>query len=285
MLRYLIPCLLISVGVTLAADDGAPEENAVQNAEPPNEWGTYYTLPSELPEMSDLFLSVFKDYVNGANSKTECRENDADFERWYKSSENADYIILSYYCRTKQAHGYEHMKVSKSNRNVIEFQTSLNGFKIMDAGDYETELPDAEGKAIKIRLLGNVTDQIAQQKQDTRDQDQYCPDPGTDTAYSVQTKKENGLYYYRLAISCNVTHTPGYASHMTHIEVVEDRDFQVLNGGDPVLASMEYPTRNSAFIRQKEAEAELQALKQSSGARILASIVTMMLIPAMQILF
>ena len=250
MLRYLIPCLLISVEVTLAADDGAPGENAVQNAEPPNEWGTYYTLPSELPEMSDLFWSVFRNYVNSHICRTWCRENDAHLHRWYKSSENADYIILSFYCRSKMVRGYEHIKVSKSKRNVIEFQTSLKGFKIMDAGDYETELPEAEGKAIKIRLLGNVTDQIAQQKQDTRDQDQYCPDPGTDTAYSVQTKKENGLYYYRLAISCNVTLTPGYASHMTHIEVVEDSDFQVVNGGDPVLIAIEYPIRNSAFIRQ-----------------------------------
>lgn len=283
MLRYLIPSLFLFVGVALAADDGASGENAVENAEPPNEWSTYYNLPSKVPEMNDLFRQVFSDYVNSGKSETLCSENDADFERWYKSSKNDDHIILSYYCRTKAARGYEHMKVSQSKRNVLQFETSLKGFGIMDAGEYETELPEEEGKAIKIRLLGNVTDQIADQKQDTRDKDEICPNPGTETAYSVQTKKENGLYYYRLAISCNVTHTQGYASHMTHIEVVEDKDFQILNGGDPVLAAMETPSRNSAFIREKQAEEELAALKQSSGARVMASIVTVMLIPAMQL--
>ena len=64
MLRYLIPCLLISVGVTLAADDGAPEENAVQNAEPPNECNMQYRArlkghPFHFFDVVRLFLENF----------------------------------------------------------------------------------------------------------------------------------------------------------------------------------------------------------------------------------
>ena len=285
MLRYLIRCLVLSVGVTLGADDAASEDNIVEQKKPPNEWSTYYTLPSEWSGMADLFLYVFKDYVNSADPETECRENDADFERWYKSSDKDDHIILSYYCRTKAARGYEHLKVSQSMKNVVQFETSLKSFGIMNAGYYEKELPEEEGKTLTNQLLANVTDKIAEQKEDSRDKDELCPDPGTDTIYSAQTKTENGLYYYRFAISCNVTHIPGYASHMTHIEVVVDKDFKVLNDGLPVLASMDYPTRNSAFKRQKEAEKELAALKQSSGTRILASIATIVVIPGLHLIF
>lgn len=276
-------------GVALAADDGAGGENAAEEEKkdpPPNEWGTYYTLPAELPVMSDLFIRVFTNYVNGRDPETKCRENDADFERWYESSKNEDHVILSYYCRTKDARGYEHMKVSKKNGNVVEFQTSLKGFGIMNAGDYENELPEAEGKALKAQLLGNVTKQIALQKGDTRDQDELCPNPGTDTIYSVQTKNENGLYYYKLAISCNVTHMPGYASHMTHIEVVVDKDFGVVNDGLPELAVLDIPTRNSQFIRDRNALKELAALKQSSGFQMMfPGVATIILAPAMRLLF
>ena len=77
-----------------------------------NEWGTYYTLPSEYSQMLELFSSAFKAYLNSGNPSSSCREGDAQLEKWYKNYNNNDLILLSYYCRTKGVHNYEHIKAS-----------------------------------------------------------------------------------------------------------------------------------------------------------------------------
>ena len=229
---------------------------ATGSAKPPNEWGTYYSLPSGHATIDVAFSEVFAAYVNSKNSKTQCESNEADFERWYVSSVNSQHYLLSYYCRTKAVRGYEHLKVDISRLNVLDFQTSLKGFNIMDAGDYEEDIVEKDGKKLEAELLNAVKDNIEEQRHDSATKTEYCPNPGTQTLYDMQKKQENGLHYYKIAISCNVTQTPGYASHMTHIEVVVDKDFKVLNDGKPVLATMEYPQRNSAFIRVQDRKAE-----------------------------
>ena len=89
----------------------------------------------------------------------------------------------------------------------------------MDAGDYRDELSETEGKRVETDLLEAVKEDIAKEKRDGAGNVEYCPTPGTQTLFDMSTKQENGLDYYKIAISCNVSQTPGYASHMTHIEV------------------------------------------------------------------
>lgn len=255
---------------TSAEQDVETVEEEVK--EPPNEWSTYYSLPSEMPDMLDLFNQVFENYVNSANPETECQENDAEFNRWYKSSQNSDHVLLSYYCKTKSVRGYEHLKVSVDKKNVIEFHGSLKGFKIMDAGDYESKLEEDEAVEIRNHLLPSLIEQIAAQRDDTAAQDEICPDPGTETYASAQQKYENALYYYKIIISCNKTATDsGLPSHRTEIEVVEDSDFKVLKGGEPVLVSMQTNIdRNTMYIEKKEQEAaeEEASMKQTDASSV-----------------
>ena len=246
------------------AEMGAVDEEA---KEPPNQWGTYYSLPAEFPDMSDKFDQVFLNYLASDNPETECLEDDVEFNRWYKSSENLDHALFSYYCKTKQVRGYEHLKVSLSKLNVLEFHGSLKGFQITDAGDYETKLSDDAADEIRRQLLPLLVDQIALQTEDSADQDEICPDPGTETYASVYEKYENGLYYDKIAVSCNKTVTEsGISSHMTEIEVVTDRDFKALNDGSPVLVSMGTNTiRNTMYIEEQERLKAEEALKQVDG--------------------
>ena len=250
----------------------------IESAEPPNEWGTYYSLPSGHVIFDVSFLEVFDAYANGRNPETQCQSNDADFERWYESSVNPNHYIMSYYCRTKVARGYEHIKVDMTTKTVLEFHTSLKGFKIMDAGDYEEEVAEKDGKKLEAKLLEAVKEKIAEERKDTAEKTEFCPDPGTQTLYDVKRKKENGLYYYKLAISCNVSETPGYASHMTHIEVVVDKDYKALNEGKPVLAAMDYPSRNSVFIREQEIQSDKQKDSIKKVAPGFISLILVMLI-------
>ena len=247
---------------TAEGEGGEEEVN-----EPPNEWSTYYSLPSERPTMLDIFNQVFENYVNSANPETECRENDAEFSRWYKSSKNPDHVILSYYCKTKAVRGYEHLKISLDKKNVIEFQDTLKGFSITDAGDYEVKLEGDAATEIREELLPFLIDQIAEQKDDTAAQNEICPDPGTETFATALEKKENGLYYDKITISCNKTATDsGIPSHQTEIEVVTDRDFKLLNDGKPVLVSMDTnPIRNTMYIEKTEQEEE-ESMKQTDDA-------------------
>lgn len=219
--------------------------------------------------MDPLFHEIFNDYTNKKDCKTECNPDEADFSRWYISSKDSNHLILSYYCRTKAVRGYEHLKVDKSSKKVLDFQSSLKGYDIMGAGEYETQVSEDVGKGLETDLLNATKDQIAEQKRDQAGNPEFCPDPGTQTFYDIQTKVENGLYYTRIAISCNVTGNAGSYSHMTHIEVVVDKDFKALNGGEPVLAAMDIPSRNSEFIREKEEE-EANSAKQTDAVHRIA---------------
>lgn len=223
-----------------------------------NEWGTYFSLPSGHAEYDVTFHEIFDRYTGSSQAKTQCDPSEADFERWYVSSKNVNHYILSYYCRTKAVRGYEHLKVDITKKTVLDFQTSLKGYGIMNAGDYSEDLSETEGKELESSLLEAVKEDIAKEKRDGAGNEEYCPDPGTQTLFDISTKQENGLDYYKIAISCNVSQTPGYASHMTHIEVAVDNEAKALNGGKPVLAVLDYPSRNSAFIREKELETEQQ---------------------------
>lgn len=168
-------------------------------------------------------------------------------------------------------------KWTSKTKKVLEFQSSLAGYGIIDAGEYiEQVSEDNNGTLLETELLEAVKDQIAMQKMDIASNPEYCPDPGTQTLFDIQTKIENGLYYTKIAISCNVSHLPGYASHMTNIEVVEDKDFKKLDEGVPVLATMEVPKRNTMFIEDMEA-------KKQSGVDPMAPGLFISLVPAMWI--
>ena len=228
--------------------------------EPANEWGSYYILPNDMSKMKDNFNMAYQQYQEDPNKKTECRLYDADFQRWYVSSEDTSNYILSYYCRSKAARGYEHLKVQIKGDDikVLDFQNSLEDFGITNAGDYSTSLEDQEAFNIQSEYLEKVRDQIELQKNPFNENLDLCPDAGTQTLYDAQTKFENGLYYYRFPISCNYTGS-GY-DFMTHIEVVEDKDFKQLNEGNPLMVAMDTPEENIEFLREKEKEmGEMQA--------------------------
>lgn len=269
-----------------ADENEAPEEAPTplleaseETAEPANEWSTYYFLPSEKPDMIDKFNQVLSIHVNSDNPETECRENDAEFSRWYRSSENDDHAILSYYCKTQAVRGYEHLKVSLSKLNVLEFHSSLKGFGIMDAGGYEQKLSEDDAAEVRAELLPQLIDQLAEQRKDDADQSEICPDPGTETFAEAMEKYENELYYYKIKISCNETVTEsGIPSHYSEIEVVTDRDFKVLNEGKPVLVTMEPTQRNTWFIEKEDMKKD-ESMKQVDGVSVLfpgcTSIVTL----------
>ncbi|XP_075257666.1 uncharacterized protein LOC142349783 [Convolutriloba macropyga] len=250
------------------ADDSAPKD-------PPNEWGTYYILPNDFANMKDKFKQSYEKYQSDSNKKTQCKIGDADFERWFISSKDETIYILSYYCRSKAARGYEHLKVQIKGDDikVLDFKDSLKDFGITNAGDYEVTKEDEEALKIQTEVLQKVKDQLKEQKNPFNALLELCPDPGTQTLYEAQTKMQNGLYYYRFPISCNYTGS-GH-DFMTHIEVVEDKDFKALNEGKPLLAVMETPEKNIEFIREKEKE---MTAKQSFASAI-APMITLLVLP------
>ena len=177
--------------------------------QPPNEWGTYYNLPSKLPEMQLLFETAFAEFLNDVNPSTECQLADAEFNRWYQSARIPDYYILSYYCKTKTVREHEHVKVSKSRAQVLDFEKSLSGFDIVDAGDYEDQLDEERYTERRNEYLEKVAGQMKEQVQDSWSKNEICPNPGTKVPFSMMTKEENGLHYYKIAISCNKTEAKG----------------------------------------------------------------------------
>ena len=256
--------LILLIATTLYAAPTESGDNSVPK-DPPNEWGTYYILPNDFSVMKADFKTAFEMYHADSNKKTECKFGDADFERWFISSKDDTIYILSYYCRSKAARGYEHLKVQIKGADikVLDFKDSLKDFGITNAGDYEITKEDEEAHRIQTEVLAEVIDQLSEQKNQFDPDQELCPDPGTQTLYEAQTKIQNGLYYYRIPISCNYTGS-GY-DFMTHIEVVEDKDFKALNEGKPLLVAMETPEENIDFIREKEKE--ISEMQKSSAAK------------------
>ena len=204
--------------------------------------------------MNYHFKQVFEKYQKDSEKKTECQPGDADFDRWFISSKDDLIYILSYYCRTKVSRGYEHLKVRLrgSDIEVLDFQTSLKGFGLTDAGDYCMNKTGEEALKIQTEVLQKVKPQLRQQKNPFNQAMEICPDPRTQTLHEAQTKIQNGLHYYRIAISCNYTGS-GF-DFMTHIEVVEDKKCKKLNDGKPLLVVVDTPEMNTEFLREKEQE-------------------------------
>lgn len=260
----LLVCLALFAATTLAADDSKEL----------NEWGTYYKLEgTEFNAKQSLFTLAWNKYQDKSDKKTDCQKNDASFSRWYQSSKNSDYVILSYFCMTEGARGYEHIKVSKSREEVIEFQDSLKGFGIPDAGSYTDagNLAGSEAEDVQVEKLALVNVSVEALKDDAGNA--ICVNPGTQTMYSVQRKTENGLDYYRFPISCDNT---GPHSHMTHIEVAQRGEDTTL------LAVVEDPERNTEFIAEKNNE--IESGKQGGSAALCASVVTLILAPILSLM-
>jgi len=276
-LSVLLSLLLASV-LTYAAP-AASGENAVDNTpkEPPNEWGTYYILPNKFDQMKQNFKDAYTSYQKNPSKETECKANDADFERWFQSSKDKTLYILSYYCRTKSARGYEHLQVYIRPGNSISvksFEDSLKNFGIMDAGDYDNTKSGKEALKIQEEKLEQVREQIKEQRNPYDQDEDLCPDAGTQTLYEVKTKIQNGLYYYKFPISCN--HSGSGYDKMAWVEVVEDKDFKVLNEGNATLIAMEDPEDNIEFKREKEKEL---AAKQGSASSLVPTVITLVLLP------
>ena len=90
---------------------------------------------------------------------------------------------------------------------MLQFSDRLEQFQIVIAGDYEKKLPREIGKKKRIELLGengsHLRYQIAEQKETDANSEELCQNPGLDTFEDVWTKRENGLVYYKMAISCS----------------------------------------------------------------------------------
>ena len=214
-----------------------------------NEWGTYYILPNDFPDMNYNFKQAYKNYQSDSQKETKCKLGDAEFNRWFESSKDNSLYILSYYCRTKGARGYEHLKVQikSGDIKVLDFHHALTGFGITDARDYEPTKNDEEALKIQSELLEQVKAQLKLQRNPFDASIDLCPDPGTHALNEVHSKVQNGLYYHTFPISCNYSGT----DFMAYIEVVEDRDFKKLNNGKPVLAVLNFPEK---YVRGKEIE-------------------------------
>ena len=245
---------------------GAPTDSDGSNSEdtksPPNEWGPYYDLPADRADMKILFTNVLSDYVRAHHmADYMCETQDALFERWFRSSINTDHYILSFYCRTRGFRGYSHFKVeatSKHEGRVLEYQSSLKSFGIMDARGYDEEQTKDGINATRKQneLLKKVRDQIKMQPGEDPTKE-LCPDVGNKTVKTlVWTKFENGLYYYKFPVSCNISYSDlsTGGDYVTRIEVVEDTDFKVLNGGKATLVVMEKPEPNTNYIKMMEKE-------------------------------
>ena len=88
------------------------------------------------------------------------------------------------------------------------------------------------------------------------------------------------VFTFGLKWSSLVIGYPDYPSHMTHIEVVVDRDFKVVNGGAPLLVAMEQPRPNTMYRKPEGAH-------QGNGAGIKCSIslAVFALVPAIRLVF
>ena len=282
MNRVSVALVVLASAAVFCAPTDSDGSNSVDKKTPPNEWGPYYTLPEQMPDMAILFRNVLSSYLSSNLPGDKCEKNDAMFERWFQSSKDPNLHILSFYCRTSGVRGYQHLKIKKTGKhdgNVLEFQKSLKLFGIMDAGGYESENTKEGKEAEKLQneLLEKVKPQI--KKQPDRDPSkELCPDAGNKTVMTfVETKIENGLYYYKFPVSCNISFSDldTGGDHVTKIEVVEDKDFKALNGGNATLVGMENPERNIDYVKAMEAAL---AAKQSHASTV-GPMITLLLLP------
>jgi hypothetical protein len=272
------------------ATNGENAEPTEDLPKPPNEWGTYYALPADFQTMRDVFKYVFETQ-NAVSSGdfSDCEISSTTFERWYQSSEDPNSWILSYFCFGSESRGYEHLQVNwpkdsgKETAQFVAFKSKLSEFGIVNAGPYKkantVEGGDKNGKAGKeqSRLTEAVKDQILAQKKDGSE-DPMCLNPSTKTVYKYVPKEENGLFYTKFPVSCD--DSSGEATYMMDVEVVEDKTFKVINGGNPQLVVVYEPRRNIVYIQES-----MSAEKQSNGAEHLKSFLSLALMSVVYRLF
>ena len=225
--------------------------------EPPNEWGTYYKLPRDLPGMNSLFESAYKDsiYPQSFNQTkfSKCSPEEIYLEYWYQSSKNNEIFLFNCFCR--QASIYDgYFTVNASTKQVLRASDYLSTFGIVDIGEYGNNIANDEN--FMRSLLDDVRDNLLFQAGST---DPSCIDPGLNTIHSLKFKVENELEYYQIRISCNIDKTSGYASHYTYIEVVYDSKYLKVNGGRAELAVLRNPMHNFKFAKiQKKDETQTE---------------------------
>ena len=244
-----------------------PRELVYREAKPANYWGSYQAYPSELKYVNDkYFPKPFQKYLDSGEAETECKVDTAEVIRIYRnywSIENNKYLF-SLYCKSIGAEEHALITEDRETRevNVTEVHKSLKnfGFDIDQTKTYKAEIPEEEGRELTKNLLLYLEIREALDDENRETKNRTCPNYGLETYYDLKTKVENALTYYRFPISCKVHPRSYFSTHMTYIEVVQDKSEQAkYYGGDPIVAVIEYHVPNSKYLTLKANELEQEA--------------------------
>ena len=222
----------------------------------PNIWGTYYYLPSELPQMTQLLQTVIE--KNNLANKTECPANRTVLRQWYKSLINEDHVLLNYECSNDNRIGFIGASISKNS--FFAFLKSFEHVGIVDLGTYKIREDSSNNKvplddvALRHHCLSAVKDKILKEKDSNFPEKPLCRDPGIKTTGKLEIKDENELFYFRFPISCAKFTENDYPSHKVYIEIAIDGRFRLVNDGMPELATIGKLETNLPFVRQQRSK-------------------------------
>ena len=180
-----------------------------------------------------------------------------------------DRVLVKYSCSNLEDGQYEYLDFNKSSSEVFMFRTSLEDFGMQpDNQKFEEVVPEEEGRKLIDSFLPELKNKIDIGSDFEYDHDFFqsyrdytlkrvCPDPDTKTKYHMVKKVENGLTYYRFAISCRFHQLPFDPSHFTCVEIAVDELSRNFKNGLPELVYVGRPRSNEFYMMKKELESIL----------------------------
>ena len=222
--------------------------------EPMTEWGPYYYLPSEVPQMNNLLQAVLNNsFESGFPNITSCSNNDTVLRRWYVSYKNEDRVLLVLECPIDHISWYG--VVSKSEEMLQSMGEDVERQVLSEFQNYREMSCDLQ-KAFFEDLLGNVSKKLALQKDINLPERPFCRNHGLETNNVCARKIENGMKFYKFNVSCANFEEQSFPSHKSQIEIVIDSEYGIVNEKRPELVTMTELISNEDYAEAREKQFE-----------------------------